>query len=182
VWHDEIMLSLFARKHKIVAAITSQHQDGTYLASVLDLMGVTPIRGSSSKGGIEALRKAMTVAEERHIVVTPDGPRGPRHVLKDGIVFLSSKTRNPIVPLSFECSRYWRVKGKWTDLVIPKPFSKLTVIYGEPIEVPKRLRRDSMIEYTQIVQAGMDFLSGDEPHTIEVPEEPSQSGVEKKAA
>lgn len=183
VWHDELMLSLFAKKHKIVAAITSQHQDGTYLANVLELMGVTPIRGSSSKGGIEALRNAMTVAKERHIVVTPDGPRGPRHVMKDGLVFLSSKTGNPVVPLSFECSRFWRVQGKWTDLVVPKPFSKLTVIYGEPIIIPARLRRDGLLEYTQRVQDAMDFLSGDEPHIIEPPSEASdESPPETKAA
>jgi lysophospholipid acyltransferase (LPLAT)-like uncharacterized protein len=180
VWHDELMLSLFAKKHKVVAAITSQHQDGTYLASVLKLMGVTPIRGSSSKGGIEAVRKAMTIAKERHIVVTPDGPRGPRHVMKDGLVFLSSKTGNSVVPLSFECSRFWRIQGKWTDLVIPKPFSKLTVIYGEPIEIPKRLRREGMLDYTQRVQDAMDFLSGDQPHTITPPADESQP--ESKAA
>jgi lysophospholipid acyltransferase (LPLAT)-like uncharacterized protein len=181
VWHDELLLSMFAKRHKIVAAITSKHQDGTYMANILELVNVTPIRGSSSKGGVEALRTAMKVAQERHIVITPDGPRGPRHELKDGIVFLASKTGNAIVPLSFECSRCWRIPGKWTDLVIPKPFAKLTVIYGEPIEIPKRLRRDGLNKYTQRVQNAMDFMSGEEPKVLDFESEDPDQCASKAA-
>ena len=181
VWHDELLLSMFAKRHKIVAAITSQHQDGTYMANVLELVRVTPIRGSSSKGGVQALRTAMEVARSRHIVITPDGPRGPRHELKDGIVFLASKTGNPIVPLSFECSSCWRIKGKWTDLVIPKPFAKLSVIYGEPIEIPKRLKRDELNAWTQRIQDAMDFMSDAAPRTLDFSADDAEKATSRAA-
>ena len=69
----------------------------------------------------------MKTARDHHIVITPDGPRGPRQAMKSGIVYLASRSGREIIPVAHGCSRGWRVKGSWTDMMIPKPFSR---VYG----------------------------------------------------
>ncbi len=155
-WHDSIVMPLFMGKPYHMAALVSQQQDGTYLAETMKLLGVESVRGSSKKGAVKALRESLTTADDHHITITPDGPRGPRRQMKDGIIFLASKSGRPIVPMSFECECCWHIKGRWTDLVIPKPFSTVTMILEAPIAVPSDASRDEIIAFTQTVQQVMD--------------------------
>ena len=155
-WHDSIVMPLFMGKPYHMAALVSQHQDGSYLAETMKLLGVESVRGSSKKGAVKALRESLTAADDHHITITPDGPRGPRRQMKDGIIFLASKSGRPIVPMSFECENCWHIKGRWTDLVIPKPFSTVTMILEAPISVPPDASRDEIIQCTQTVQQVMD--------------------------
>lgn len=157
-WHDSIVMPLFHSQPYHMAALVSGHQDGSYLAESMHFLRVTPVRGSSGKRGVNGLRTAITAAENYHITITPDGPRGPRRTMKDGIVFLASKSGNAIVPMSFRVTRCWKISGRWTDLVIPKPFSKVTVFLGAPIRVPAKLDAAGLGEYTQLVQQRMDEL------------------------
>lgn len=155
-WHDSIVFPLFMAKPHHMAALVSQHQDGSYLAETMKLLGINCVRGSSMKGAVQALRETLTVAEQYHITITPDGPRGPRRVMKDGIVFLASKSGRPIVPMTVECDRFWRIKGRWTDLVIPKPFSRVKLVLCEAIHVPKKASREEIAAFTEHVQQVMD--------------------------
>jgi len=158
VWHDTILFPLFMGRHCHSAGIVSRHQDGSYLAETMKRIKVKPVRGSSGKGGAQALRESIAVTHDHHITITPDGPRGPEHVMKDGIVYLASKSGRRIAPLTYQCSRYWRLRANWTDLIIPKPFSRVTLIVGQPISVPGKLSREQLDEYTALVQAAMDDL------------------------
>lgn len=155
-WHDSILLPLFLGRPQHMAAIVSQHRDGGYLTDLMRKLKIHCVRGSSTSGGVEALREAIKVAQERHITITPDGPRGPRRELKDGIVFLASKARRPIVATGFYCERCWKIQGRWTDLVVPKPFSNVHVVLSEPIHVPRKLSRDELTQFTQAVQETME--------------------------
>lgn len=157
-WHDSIVMPLFHSQPYHMAALVSGHQDGSYLAESMHFLRVTPVRGSSGKRGVNGLRTAITAAENYHITITPDGPRGPRRTMKDGIVFLASRSGNAIVPMSFRVTRSWKIAGRWTDLVIPKPFSKVTVFLGAPIRVPAKLGSDHLEEYKELVQQRMDEL------------------------
>lgn len=157
-WHDSIMFPLFMGRHCHSAGIVSRHQDGSYLAEAMKLINVKPVRGSSGKGGAQALRESIAVTRDHHITVTPDGPRGPEHVMKDGIVFLAAKSGRRIAPLTFQCSSCWRLRGSWTDLIVPRPFSRVKLIVGKPIEIPKKLSREQLDEYTAVVQSAMDEL------------------------
>ncbi len=103
----------------------------------------------------------MTTAKDQHIVITPDGPRGPRRKMQSGIVFLASHTGRAIVPTAFACIRSWRIKGSWTDLLLPKPFTKIFLLAGEPVEVPPDLSREEVARYTVLVQEEMDRLSSE---------------------
>jgi hypothetical protein len=136
VWHDQLLIPIFGGKHRHTAALVSQNQDGSFVAAGLRSAGILPVRGSSSRGGAQALRQLIREAEGRHIVITPDGPRGPRRELSMGIVFLAAHSGRAIVPTAFTCERGWRFGTGWTDLLVPKPFSKVHLLTGEPLRIP----------------------------------------------
>lgn len=172
VWHDSILLGIFGpRGHRIAAALVSRHQDGGFLADALDIVGMIPIRGSASRGGAASMRQMIRATENLHIVITPDGPRGPRRTMKDGIVYLASRTGRPILPTASAASRCWRIRGNWTDLMIPKPFSTVYFLAAAPIHVPRAASRAELERYEQIVQQEMDRLYA-MADTIEAGQEP----------
>lgn len=158
VWHDAILASAFCGKTVNVAALVSQNYDGTVMADVLDAIGIQPVRGSSSRGGAAAVRQMFSLAERKHLVIATDGPRGPRRVVKDGIVYLASHSGRPIVPTAFSSAWAWKPQGRWTDLVIPVPFSSGIMLGGAPIRVPEGLAPHQLAPYRDLVQAAMDEL------------------------
>jgi lysophospholipid acyltransferase (LPLAT)-like uncharacterized protein len=159
VWHDSLIVPIFAGRHTCSSALVSRHHDGSYIAGILRMVGISSVRGSTKHGGAIAIRQMMTTAKDQHIVITPDGPRGPRRKMQNGIVFLASHTGRAIVPTAYACIRSWRIKGSWTDLLIPKPFTKIFLLAGEPVEVPPDLSREEVARYTVLVQEEMDRLS-----------------------
>lgn len=159
LWHDGILNALFCGRMLNGAALTSRHADGEYVAAVMQANGILPVRGShQGRGGATAARQLVSAAETHHIVVTTDGPRGPRRKVKPGIIFLASQTGRPIVPVACSCSRAWRPRGKWTDLMIPLPFSTAYIIGGEPMSVPANLPKDQLDHYARELQKKMDSL------------------------
>ena len=158
IWHDILLMAIFCGRPVHMAGLVSRHQDGSYLADVMKMVGLTPIRGSSARGGSQAARQCLEAAEQYHVSITPDGPRGPRHEMKEGIVFLASQSGRRVVPISARCNRYWRIQGRWTDMLIPKPFTKIEIHAGAPIEIASGLSRDEIRQETQRVQAAMDAL------------------------
>jgi len=159
VWHDSAVISAFGGKQHHMAALTSQHADGSFVAHVVRLIGMPAIRGSTNRIRPGAIRQLIRTIEDKHIVVTPDGPRGPRRQMSIGIGFLASHTGRAVVPTAFSCSRCWKIKGSWTDLVIPKPFAKVFLLAGDPIKVPPALERNELQRYATLLQADMDRLN-----------------------
>jgi lysophospholipid acyltransferase (LPLAT)-like uncharacterized protein len=159
VWHDSMVVPVFAGKQPATMALVGQHNDGSYVANVLKSAGIPSARGSSSKGGAAAIRKLIDETKDHHIVITPDGPRGPRRELKSGPTYLAAKTGKPLVPTAFASSASWNWKGSWTDLMIPRPFSRVVALTGKPIEVPKKASREELDEYTAQLQTAMDKLN-----------------------
>lgn len=158
VWHDLLVFPLFVDKPQHMSALVSKHQDGSYLSESMHLLNVEPYRGSTNRGGAQAVRQLLDAAERKHITITPDGPRGPRHILKEGIVFLASRTGQAIVPMACGCRRGFRIKGSWTDMLIPFPFTTVYGTLGQPIPVPPDLSRQQLAEYTARVQQAMERL------------------------
>jgi lysophospholipid acyltransferase (LPLAT)-like uncharacterized protein len=158
VWHDSVVMPVFGRPQVRTSALVSLHRDGTFVEHLLHRVNMPVIRGSSGRGGAAALRTLLKVSESRDIVVTPDGPRGPRRELKTGIVYLASRSGNAIVPTGFAASRCWRIHGSWTDQVIPQPFSRVILLVGQPITIPQENSRDALRHYTELIQADMRRL------------------------
>ena len=104
------------------------------------------------------MRQMIEQAKGKHVVITPDGPRGPRRKLKLGILFLASQSENAIIPTAFACTRCWHPQGKWTDMMIPKPFAKITCIAGSPIAIPKELSDAEQKQFMETLLLQMEIL------------------------
>lgn len=158
VWHDQIVMTVFTGRPKNMAGLVSRHQDGAYLADAMALLGIEPVRGSTSRGGVRALRQLIETTSNRHVAITPDGPRGPRREARSGIVFLASQTGRCIVPTAHACRRSWTIQGSWTDMMLPRPFTRILALGGRPLEVPPNLTRDGLEHYTSLLESEMARL------------------------
>ncbi|MGI8890032.1 MAG: lysophospholipid acyltransferase family protein [Chthoniobacterales bacterium] len=139
LWHNRLLLLPFVIKRYLPkrrgAALISTSRDGAILADLVERFGFEVVRGSSSKKGASAMRKlAEIIAGGQDVVITPDGPRGPAYELGQGIVFLAQQSGAQVVPINLEYSSCWRVKS-WDRFILPKPFSKVRVIFGRPHRV-----------------------------------------------
>ena len=132
IWHDQIMMTVFTGRPQKMAGLVSAHQDGSYLAESMKLVGITPVRGSSKRGGSRAMRELLERVRDYHVAITPDGPRGPRHKIKTGIIYLASRSGRGIIPAAHSCRRAWHIRGNWTDMMIPWPFTVLYARGGPP--------------------------------------------------
>jgi lysophospholipid acyltransferase (LPLAT)-like uncharacterized protein len=120
-----------------MAAMVSASKDGAFLSGVLERFGVQPVRGSSSRRGPQALLELTTWAERGYdLAITPDGPRGPRYVVQEGVMSLAQVTGLQIVPFSY--SAKWKIQAKsWDRFQIPLPFSRCDMVIGKAIRVPR---------------------------------------------
>lgn len=144
-WHNRLALSLVVYRkfvqasHPVrrMAALVSASRDGGLLARILELFGVQPVRGSSSRRGAQALLELTSWAERGHdLAITPDGPRGPCYRVQEGAIALAQLTGLPIVPMAYSLA--WKIRLRsWDRFQIPLPFSRWLVEFGEPIHVPR---------------------------------------------
>jgi len=139
LWHNRLLLISFVLKkffpERPGAGLISASRDGDLIADATKRFGFDVVRGSSSRMGAAALLELSNVLSSgRDVLITPDGPRGPAYQLGPGIIFLAQKTGAPIVPVNMEYSSCWRVKS-WDRFIIPRPFSKVRVIIGQPQQI-----------------------------------------------
>jgi lysophospholipid acyltransferase (LPLAT)-like uncharacterized protein len=137
VWHARLLLLPYLYRRRGLFALVSRSEDGSMIADLVRRFGFVTVRGSSTRGGAGGLRAlARALGEGHNVVVVPDGPRGPREVLKAGVVVLAKLTGAHVVPLALAASSEWRARS-WDEFRIPKPFSRCVVRFGEPILVPR---------------------------------------------
>jgi len=144
IWHNRLALSMPAyycyiqkyRRTSGLAAMVSASKDGGFLAGILERFNVQPVRGSSSRRGPQALLELTTWAERGYdLAITPDGPRGPRYQIQDGITSLAQLTGLPIVPVALNLN--WKISLKsWDRFQIPLPFARCEVCVGKLFHVP----------------------------------------------
>lgn len=157
MWHDQIVLAAFSLRTYCLAGLISQHRDGSYLADSVTMAGIRPVRGSTSRGGMEAVREILSLPE-LHLAMTPDGPRGPRRQIKEGIAYISSRSGRPAVPCALVADKFWAVGSGWTDMTIPKPFSKIVLISGTPLNIPEETPREDLGAWAELLQSEMARL------------------------
>lgn len=149
LWHNQIMASPYLwrkmyRKREVVV-LTSASKDGAVLASAVKVFGVGAVHGSSSRRGaaaLVALRRAAKAGKD--LVITPDGPRGPKYVMQPGVVKVAQTTGLPVVLMRIEYLSCWTLKT-WDRFRIPKPFSRVRITVEEP-EVIRRELSDEEFE------------------------------------
>lgn len=157
-WHGRILLLPYLYGGRRACVLASRSRDGEIVARFVSRFGLEPVRGSSSRGGAEALRLLMrALARGRDVVVVPDGPRGPREMAKLGVIALARLSGAPIVPIAIGVSAEWRL-GSWDEFRIPKPFSRCVLRFGEPIRIPADADRPAQEAARKDVEAGLQAL------------------------
>jgi lysophospholipid acyltransferase (LPLAT)-like uncharacterized protein len=143
-WHHRGMCFAYTHAGSGCRILVSQSRDGDILAGLVGALGFSPVRGSSRRGGSEAMRALLAEAGSGHdLSITPDGPRGPNQVFKVGAIYLASRSGLPIVPTSSSYHRCWRFKS-WDRFQFPWPFTWGVVHVGEPVAVPPDLDEDGL--------------------------------------
>ncbi len=159
MWHGRLLMLPALYGGRGTHALTSRSRDGEIVARWIRRFGLVPVRGSSSRGGGEALRALTRVLRDgRDVVVVPDGPRGPREVLKPGVIVLARLSGAPIVPVAVGASREWRLRS-WDEFRIPRPFARCVVRFGEPIRVPRTADRAAAEAARKEVEAALRGLT-----------------------
>ena len=129
LWHNRLFLTpeIFRRhrSHRRIYGLVSASKDGAWLAAFYRLIGIQPVRGSSSNFGREAARQLIEVMREGHDVgITPDGPRGPIYTVEPGVVVVTRRNHVPMLLIGAEFTRAWRLKS-WDRFYVPYPFSRV---------------------------------------------------------
>ncbi|MEO5799264.1 MAG: lysophospholipid acyltransferase family protein [Gemmatimonadales bacterium] len=135
LWHEALLPLLWHHRAQGIAIVVSEAREGGYLGDFATRIGYRLLPGSSTRGGLRALRGAVRVLHDNvPVAFTPDGPRGPRREVKPGIVRAAQRVGAQILPLHAEVDRAWRLRS-WDRMVIPKPGASVRVGYGEPFAV-----------------------------------------------
>lgn len=152
-WHDQLLMMPPFYRGGAARALISASKDGELIARTIAYFNVGAVRGSSSRGGKEALLEMKTLAKDPvDLGITPDGPKGPRHEVKLGVAQLARVTGRPVVPLAFACSRGHRF-ASWDRFLLPYPWGRAVYIIGEPLYAGGK---ESAEEFHVRVQRAMD--------------------------
>ena len=152
-WHDQLLMMPKGYRGPGAAILISSSKDGELIARTMHRFGFDTIRGSSTQGGGAAFREMIAQARlPVDLVITPDGPKGPRHVVKEGVAALARLTGRPVVPLAFVASHGHRF-ASWDRFLLPYPGARTVFRYGAPL----LCARDEPDETCRLrIQAGMD--------------------------
>jgi len=159
-WHGELLMSpqayRYYHKKQSASGIISRHFDGEMIATVLMYFSISPLRGSSSKGAKQVLLEAFRALKKGDdLLVTPDGPRGPRHTISGGAIALAHKANAPVLTVNYIPKSYWQL-GSWDRFVIPKPFSTIDFylenvsLEGMEMDEARTFLRDKMLKHTVV--------------------------------
>jgi lysophospholipid acyltransferase (LPLAT)-like uncharacterized protein len=152
-WHDQLFLMVRGYRGPGASVLISASRDGEYIARTMGCFGIGSVRGSSTRGGRAAFREMLELAKApQDLVITPDGPKGPRHEVKEGVVQLARLSGRPVVPMAFACSRGHRFSS-WDRFLLPLPPGRGVFSFGVPLYYAED---DTMESFRQKLQQAMD--------------------------
>ena len=164
-WHERLALMpqfwRLARDHRAegssrVHVLVSQHRDGRFIGAMLRRFGVEVVLGSSSRGGAAGMRALLgLLARGDQIVITPDGPRGPRRVAAAGVAQIAGLSGMAVLPCSAQVSRRKTMRS-WDRMVVPLPFGRGVLVCGEPIAVPRQGWQEALPQIQAALNAAAD--------------------------
>jgi lysophospholipid acyltransferase (LPLAT)-like uncharacterized protein len=150
-WHENMLLPAYRCGSPHVWVLVSRHADGELIAAVCRSLGFRLIRGSTTRGSIEAVRQMVRAGQTAHLALTPDGPRGPRRQVQAGVIYLAAKTGLGIIAGGIGYQDPWRLRS-WDRFVLPKPWRRATVVTSAPIRIPPELDKASVEHYRQLLE------------------------------
>ena len=139
-WHNRLFLGThLLPRNRVINALQSSHSDGMITSLAFQYLGMNVILGSSKKGGMQAFRKMVKRLQlGESIAITPDGPKGPKEKVKEGVIKLAQMTDTPIIPLVWATKKF-KIINSWDNFVLPYPFSKGIYSFGKPIHIEKEI-------------------------------------------
>lgn len=160
-WHGTMLVPWFVLRNKKITALVSSSKDGQLLVNLLNKWKYNTVRGSSNKGGKEALEELLLLAENHNsLALTPDGPTGPANKMKIGALLCSLKTATPLLLIGIGIKKSIELKS-WDKFKIPYPFTTINVVYSEPIMFDKNLSRDAVESERNLTETKLNFLQSE---------------------
>jgi len=162
-WHDQLLMCPFTWKNDLdILVLISKHKDGDIISKVISYLGFKTIRGSTNKpgkiknkGGFIAAKKILSSLKNNMCVgIAPDGPRGPRHEVADGIINIARTSNKKIIPVALGFKSKWTL-NTWDKFIVPKFFSSMKVSWGEPIEI----QEEDNVKYQILLKKELDTLT-----------------------
>ena len=138
IWHGELLMLPYLykqfRKTPHAKVLISDHFDGLLISKTIEYFGLKTIAGSSNRKAVKALLESIKALKEGwDIGITPDGPKGPRHTLSDGVVVMAQKAKIPVVVVEIKPTNFWQLNS-WDRFVVPKPFGTIRY-YAKKIDI-----------------------------------------------
>jgi len=166
-WHQRMLPFAATHRGLGIRALISSHGDGEMLTRAAEGLGHKAIRGSTTRGGTRAMRGLLAeIGSGRDFVITPDGPRGPRHVFQVGSVFFASRSGLAVVPASASYGKSWTLRS-WDGFIVPCPFTRCVIKAGVPIRVPPDLDGRELEEWRLKLEEALRDVTGDTDQNFE---------------
>ena len=158
-WHGRMLMMPFINLGRKTGILSSHHADAELSVKIYSYFGYYSIRGSTSRGGMAALRKmSREIKKGSDAGIAPDGPRGPRYRAQGGAVLLSHLTGCPLIPVTYGASR-GKFLSSWDQFLAPYPFSRVVFIFGDPIWVDKKGDRKEFKEKQKILEKELNRIT-----------------------
>ena len=161
LWHEHMLPLIFIRRGRGVTLLISQHRDGELITRVVKRLGFRVVRGSTSRGGFRALIELARLGQAGgELAITPDGPRGPRRAAQIGGLIIAQRSGIALIPASLAAHPVKRL-ASWDRFMIPWPFARIVVGYGEALRVPAGIKAETLErEWVPRLNRAMEELSG----------------------
>jgi lysophospholipid acyltransferase (LPLAT)-like uncharacterized protein len=153
IWHGRMLVGLPNHRDWRLTVLVSPSDDGSLISTLLHRFGYDTVRGSSNKGGARALRELTALLEGgARIVITPDGPRGPRHSMNSGLAWMARATASPVFPCGLVCDRAWHLRS-WDQFTIPKFRARIAVVYGPELRLDAQAGEEDQAAFTDRIRS-----------------------------
>ena len=162
-WHRAAIYFLYFFGHFHPMIMVSQSKDGEILAQYTSAMGAIPARGSSSRGGKEALKQMRHHLSSggKACATVLDGPRGPAYVAKKGMIVLAMQTGSPFIPAIWSANRTITLRNSWDKTILPLPWSRVSMAFGDPIHIPTETTGEELEHYRKLVQDILNSMTAE---------------------
>jgi len=151
-WHSQLMMiGMSWKKNKNVNILASGHSDGRFGAIVGKYFNLNNIQTSKKNKSIPLRSIFKLLHDNNYIGITPDGPRGPKEIVSEGIIKIAKSSKVPIIPIGFWSSKNFKLKS-WDSFLITLPFSKCSFVWNKPLEIPYNIQEKKIKYYQKLLQ------------------------------
>lgn len=157
-WHEYIGLVLPKWGQTPLTLLVSQHRDAEILNQMALALGLNIVRGSTTRGGSQAIRELKRFSKFSSIAIAPDGPKGPRREMAMGAIYLASLLKKPIVPVGVGCDHPRRL-STWDSFAVPRLFSRVRVVFGPKYYLPPRTKKNDLEKFRLLTQQRLNQVT-----------------------